>query len=284
MATKRINSNRTQVENARQLLLAAIFSESGASRLAAKQAVKQLLGPIIAARNAGLSFDEIAEKFALAGLELAPSTLRQYFFEQKAEEEQTRQSLKNAQRIAHVKAVLEDKANQVYGEQSFDVALSHAKRLNSQVVTPDFLSSAHVEVAVPMPPTVVVKPEEEGAKTVRPKPEVRKPEIQLPPAVQISPASLPVATPSVEHQLPDPDGAGMTLDELQEALSLPGETTELTEDLILRNGRVYWASSMRPFKGKLTRAHFSVLKAKGRLIAPTKGRSSGDFVNMRTSL
>lgn len=283
MATKRINSNREQVEKARQLLLAAIFTDTGTSRLAARQAVKQLLGPILAARDAGLSFDEIAEKFAQAGLELAPTTLRQYFFELKAEEERARQTLKNAERIAHVKAVLEQKANQAYEEQSFGVALEHAKRVNAQVSAPDFLSEStgKVKTAIPLPPKVE-SPEEGGKARETPKPEAKPQAVKVQPVPQRTEA--PEVPAPVEVELPSPDGEGMTLDELQQALAGAGDPTELTEDLVLINGRVYWAASKRPFRGKLSRAHLSVLRAKGRLIAPTKGRSSGDFVNMRTSL
>lgn len=286
MAGKRINSNREQVEKARQLLLAAIFTDTGTSRLAARQAVKQLLGPILAARDAGLSFEEIAEKFAQAGLELAPTTLRQYFFDLKAEEERARQTLKNAERIAHVKAVLEQKANQAYEEQSFGVALEHAKRVNAQVSAPDFLSegSRTVKTGIPLPPKI--ETQEEGDKsrdTAKPEPKAQAAKEQPVQPVQQR-FEVPGVPAPVEVELPSPDGDGMTLDELQQALSGAGDPTELTEDLVLINGRVYWAASKRPFRGKLSRAHLSVLRAKGRLIAPTKGRSSGDFVNMRSTL
>ncbi|MFP3813913.1 hypothetical protein, partial [Bacillus sp. SIMBA_005] len=59
------------------------------------------------------------------------------------------------------------------------------------------------------------------------------------------------------------------------------DRTELEEDVELRGDNVYYASG-RPFKGNLTKRQIHLLRTVGRLMAPTKGESSRDFVTMAT--
>ena len=79
--TKLEKHDQESVERARKLLLEKFFGGANGDRLRKKEVVRQLLGTIIAVRNDGMSFQDIAKVFAEAGLELNEHTLRLYFVE-----------------------------------------------------------------------------------------------------------------------------------------------------------------------------------------------------------
>ena len=101
---------KENIEKARQLLLSEIFREQTDDRFVKREAVKQLLGPLIAARDSGLSFEEIATVFEKAGLELSPTTLRSYFFELKTAEELAREARRHAEKVTKAKAAMSRKS------------------------------------------------------------------------------------------------------------------------------------------------------------------------------
>ncbi|WP_316685577.1 hypothetical protein, partial [Ralstonia thomasii] len=96
------------VEKARKLLLAKFFDSSAGEKLRKKEAVRQLLGTIIAVRESGMSFDEISTVFAEAGLVLNTNTLRLYFYELKAQAEIAAHEKAHAAQVARTRAQLLD--------------------------------------------------------------------------------------------------------------------------------------------------------------------------------
>lgn len=70
-----------------------------------------------------------------------------------------------------------------------------------------------------------------------------------------------------------------TLDDIERLPEATEEKTAVTEDLIVRDGRVYCASGAA-FRGALTRKQIHLLRTVGRIVARTMSRTSKDFVRM----
>lgn len=76
----------------------------------------------------------------------------------------------------------------------------------------------------------------------------------------------------------------MTLTAIADASLATDERTELLEDVELRTGDLVYYVSGKPFEGFLAQRQVFLLRTVGRLIAPTKTRTSKDFVKMPENL
>jgi hypothetical protein len=76
----------------------------------------------------------------------------------------------------------------------------------------------------------------------------------------------------------------MTLTAIEAASRETEERTDLLDDVELREGELVFYVSGQPFHGFLSQRQIRLLRTVGKIIAPTKGRSSKDFVAMPTKL
>ncbi|MCY0852997.1 hypothetical protein [Cupriavidus sp. D39] len=119
------------VERARKLLLAKFFDSAATDKLRKKEAVRQLLGTIIAVREAGMSFDEIATIFSEAGLVLNANTLRLYFYQLKAQADIAAHEKAHADQVARTRSQLESDDRQRFSQDALTEAQAVAKRKRS---------------------------------------------------------------------------------------------------------------------------------------------------------
>lgn len=285
---------KENIEKARQLLLLEVYREQKEDRFVKREAVKQLLAPLIAARESGLSFEDIAKVFDKAGLTLTPSTLRSYFFELKTEADLAASARKHAEKVAQTKRSIEQKMLERHNTHADKVALAHATRLNQSPALFDALGEvtataqpqtaerampvsapkmdarppAAAAAPIPAKPPESVRVKREGGETVRGTAEAKTHPVE----VQATP--IPDA---VEHSPP------CSLEEIERYSLATDVRTVLEEDLILKNDRVLYVSG-RAFRGTLSKKQIHLLRSVGKIIAPTKGRSSEDFVKMPNKL
>lgn len=114
--------SKEDIERARQLLLAEIFTEKTDDRHVKRDAVKQLLGPLIAARESGLSFEEISKVFERAGLLLSYKTLERYYYALKTEEDLAKEAKLHAERVGKVRQAIETRALREHQEHGAKLA------------------------------------------------------------------------------------------------------------------------------------------------------------------
>lgn len=241
---------KEEIENARRVLLTTIYSEQPNDRFLKKQAVKQLLSELIAARKCGISFEKISEMLKSAGVELTAKTLQSYFFELKTEEELAAEAQRHASKIIQAKAALEKKALDQHARQAAHLAADHARRIQaSQPIERQFKKSVARN------------------KTQ----EVEQSEI---PTLETQTASL-ISTRNGETPL--------TLNAIEKVSLDLKSRPEIEEDIEMRNEYVFYVSG-KPFRGQLTKKQIHLLRTVGKIIVPTKGRSSKDFVAMPSKL
>ncbi|CCD29361.1 hypothetical protein CAGGBEG34_220115 [Candidatus Glomeribacter gigasporarum BEG34] len=240
---------KEEIERARQELLTAIYSESPEDRFLKKQAVKQLLGELIAARKCGLSFEKIVEILKSAGVELTTRTLQSYFFDLKTEEELATEAQRHAMKIIQIKAALEKKVLDQHARHAAYLAADHARR---------------IQASQPI--------EQQLKKSIarNKKQEAERSEI---------PTSEAQTAPSVSTV----DVVPLTLDAIEKTSLDLKNRTELEEDIEMRNEYVFYVSG-KPFCGQLTKKQIHLLRAFGKIVVPTRGRSSRDFVEMSSKL
>ena len=261
---------KENIEKARQLLLLEVYREQKDERFIKREAVKQLLAPLIAARESGLSFEDIAKVFEKAGLVLTPSTLRSYYFELKTEAELATSARKHAAKVAQTKRAIEQQLLEKHNRHAERVALAYAYRLNNSSTLIDTLatpkSSQLTQAELIENP---VTPKQQGSKSVSG-------------AFTKSTEEMTAAAPSASSVLSSKAGEASEAKTLQEIESLSLATddrTTLEEDVILQGNLVRYVSG-KPFLGTLSKKQIHLLRSVGKIIAPTIGRSSTDFVNM----
>jgi hypothetical protein len=298
MATQK-RLQKEDIERARQVLLAAIYSEMPDDRFIKKQAVKQLLSTLIAARDSGMPFERIAETLKSAGLEISTETLRSYFFELKTQEELSAEAQRHAKKVIQTKGVLEKRALEQHVEHAAAVAVGHVRRVQA---TPRLVNAFETAVALEgegnAKPAVTAERRITNITAVRP----AAPAAPNPPQAADSarfrsenggtnappPREEPVALPTSEA-LQDSQAAGsaeqgtLTLAAIEQASMASEERSILEDDVELRGNLVFYVSG-QPFRGMLTKKQIHLLKTVGRIVAPTKGKSSKDFVAMPPKL
>ncbi len=294
------------IEVARQLLIAEAVGHLDDERVAKKTAVRQLIGTLIGARTRGLSFERMAEIMGEAGVPIAPETLRGYYFELKTETELQEENRKHAAKLAKARRDLGAKELAENLQHAQEVAIEHvASRSAQRPRVNAFASKAQLsELARPVPaiaalpsrPEQVASPapessapggEEPVTRIVKATPRAAAPVQPEPkPKRQTAPIASSVAPIEETPATGDVDVSAVqarTIDEIATA-SVGMEVGELVENLHVREGNQVWCESGKPYTGLLKAKQVHLLRTVGRLIAPTVGRSSGDFVAMPRDL
>jgi hypothetical protein len=292
------------IEVARQLLFAEAVGHLDDERVAKKTAVRQLIGTLIGARTRGLSFERMAEIMGEAGIPIAPETLRGYYFELKTETELQEEHRQHAAKLAKARRDLGTKELAKNLQHAQEVAIEHvASRSAQRPRVNAFASKAQQgELARPVPAiaappsrpeqaasparersapggeepaTPIVKATPRAAAPVKPEP--KRPTAPI--ASSVTPIEKTPATGDVDVSAVQ----ARTIDEIATA-SVGMEVGELVENLHVREGNQVWCESGKPYTGLLKAKQVHLLRTVGRLIAPTVGRSSGDFVAMPRDL
>ena len=289
------------VEKARKLLLAKFFDSSASEKLRKKEAVRQLLGTIIAVREAGMSFEEITTVFSEAGLVLNTNTLRLYFYELKAQAEIAAHEKAHAEQVARTRAQLVDDDRARLSTEALTEAEAQAKKKREAGADrKGFLVPPGAAAPSPAKPA---KPERaERPKGARPPAGVAPPPAThaLPAAIQragegatgeagdppdaawVPPADTPTSNATPSGTSPAP--LAPTIEEaLKAGENFTGVRPELRENVVLFRDRVYYESG-EAFDGTLTKAQAHLLRTVGKLIAPTIMSSTKDFVKMPSKL
>ena len=286
------------VEKARKLLLAKFFDSSASEKLRKKEAVRQLLGTIIAVREAGMSFDEITTVFSEAGLVLNTNTLRLYFYELKAQAEIAAHEKAHAEQVARTRAQLVDDDRARLSTEALTEAEAQAKKKREASADRKGLL-VPPGAGAPSP----AKPEKaEKAKGARPPAGVAPPPAThaLPAAIQRAgegapgeagdpsdAAWVPPAGTPTSDAMPSGASSAPLAPTIEEALkageNFIGVRPELRENVVLFRDKVYYESG-EAFDGTLTKAQAHLLRTVGKLIAPTIMSSTKDFVKMPSKL
>lgn len=296
---------KENIETARQLLIADAVGYIEDERFAKKAAVRDLIGTLIAARNRGLSFERMAQLMENAGVPITAGTLRAYFFELKTETELQEENRKHAEKLAKVRRELGAKELAENMKHAQEVAVEHVSSLSAgrprvnafanrqaqrselarpvpaitaQPSQPEQAASPAREISAPggdEPATPIVKAAPRAAAPVKPEP--KRPTAPI--ASSVAPIEKTPATGDVDLSAVQ----ARTIDEIATA-SVGMEVGELVENLHVREGNQVWCESGKPYTGLLKAKQVHLLRTVGRLIAPTVGRSSGDFVAMPRDL
>lgn len=305
MATRK-TIEKNDIEIARQKLLEAIYSELPDDRFVKRDAVRQLLGTLIAARERGLPFGKISEILQQSGLALPAETLRTYFFQLKSRAELAEESARHVRKVAQTREAIQKQVLGRHAAHAHELAASRARRIQ---VTAQPVSAVGSDEAERQPETV-------PSSTVEPQPQITPRILADKPARPASPASPPPppAAPEAarsdsgqaqttgvgaglavcgvppsgkaENTSPTIDAGGvpMTLTAIEAASCETDERTDLLEDVKLRGAELVFYVSGRPFQGFLSQRQIRLLRTVGKLIAQTKGRSTKDFVTMPVRL
>ena len=287
--TKLEKHDQESVERARKLLLEKFFGGANGDRLRKKEVVRQLLGTIIAVRNDGMSFQDIAKVFAEAGLELNEHTLRLYFYELKGQAEIAAHEKAHAEQVARTRAEIAGADLSRLSASALAAAKDEAIRKRGEK---DLQSPPPQKPQAHAAPSAAPPQKAGKASGARP-PKGGAPRLPThasegaieragegwfpPPPIETAPA--PTAKPADSG-----DGLGPTIDEaVQRGVGFVGVRPELRDNVVLLKDRVYWETG-EAFDGALTKAQAHILRQVGRLVAPTTMTSSGDFVEMPNKL
>lgn len=286
MATQK-RLQKDDIERARQVLLAAIYSGLPDDRFIKKQAVKQLLSTLIAARDSGMPFEKIAEVLKTAGLEISSETLRSYFFELKTQEELAVEAQRHAKKVLQTKTTLDRRSLDQHVEHAASVAADHVRQAQGS----PRLINAFQSLGTPerdMAPSVSVptkqgdRPDTFEARTNTSRSNSDKANERA----IIAPAGkqpLPTSEKRAPAVAASPEAPALTIAEIEHASQATDERAALDEDVELRGDVVVYVSG-RPFRGTLTKKQIHLLKTVGRIVAPTQGKSTKDFVVMPPKL
>lgn len=305
MATRK-TIEKNDIEVARQKLLEAIYSELPDDRFVKRDAVKQLLGTLIAARERGLAFGKISEILQQSGLALPAETLRTYFFQLKTQSELAEDSARHARKIAQTREAIQKLVLGRHAAHAHELAANRARRTQAM---PQLVNAFGSGDAEPLPETVPSKPAEPQAqitlgvlhgKTARPASPASPPPPPVAPEAARSDSDEAEAagggarstisgmppTGKAESASPTTDAgrAPMTLTAIEAASRETEERTDLLGDVELRDAELVFYVSGQPFHGFLSQRQIRLLRTVGRIIAPTKGHSTKDFVSMPTTL
>lgn len=304
MAT-RMKFEKGDIEVARQRLLEAIYSELPDDRFLKRDAVKQLLSTLIAARERGLAFEKIAEILRQSGLDLPVETLRSYFFELKTDAELAAENVRHAKKVAQTRAAIQNKVLELHTEHGSELA---ARRARLTQAKPRFVNAFSASESEPVSNPTQQRQEEPRAvkrnlkaENARPaSPAAPLPEPAAPEAARLNSegeGSANAGVASTETAIPTSETATraapaikgendgvLTLTAIEEASRATEDRTELLDDVELREGDLVYYISGQPFRGLLSQRQIRLLRTVGKIIAPTKSRSSKDFVAMPTKL
>lgn len=109
------------IEAARKSVIELTLAHQTTARVARKQAVKELFGTLLASWEAGVPFDKMAAALNASGIQIAPETLRGYFFELKRAEQLS------AENAAHERAMAKIRSENEAKQRAKD--LQHAREI-----------------------------------------------------------------------------------------------------------------------------------------------------------
>lgn len=169
MPSTRGTITKENIEIARQKLLEAIFSELPDDRYVGREAIRQLMSTLVAARERGFSFERIAQRLHL---DITPSTLRTYYFQLKSDAEVAAQTVQHRRKVARAreaiaKEVLEkhiEHANELVSRRALQTQA--APRLVDAFKTNEGETVTYVAVQEPVEPSR--NEENLGTETTRP--------------------------------------------------------------------------------------------------------------------
>jgi hypothetical protein len=218
-----------------------------------------------------MAFDTIARILQDAGLDLPALTLRTYFFDLKRRAESTMEVSRHVKKVAQARAAIQRQVLDRHVEHAHSVVAEHARQMPS---APRLVNADAEEP----------RSNEEGSWHAVNGHAAQK----LSMTRSNNGAAGPHEFPTLEVRipattLPDDSVQVLTLEAIEKVSLLALDRTELEEDVELRGDKVYYATG-RPFRGTLTRRQVHLLRTVGRLIAPTKGESSRDFLVTPTKL
>jgi hypothetical protein len=271
-----------------------------------RDAVKQLLSTLIAARERGLAFGKISEILQQSGLDLPAETLRTYFFQLKTQSELADDSARHARKIAQTREAIQKQVLGRHAAHAHELAANRARRSQATAHLVNAFGSGDAE---PQPETAPLIP---AGPRARKTPRVRNDKTARP-ASPASPPPAPVAPEAARSESGQAETTGggaasavngippsgktdsasratdagrgpMTLTAIEAASRETEERTDLLGDVELRDAELVFYVSGQPFYGFLSQRQIRLLRTVGKIIAPTRGRSAKDFVSMPVTL
>jgi hypothetical protein len=266
-------------------LLANVYGDRASDRVVKKEAVRQLLAPIMAARDAGMTYEDISRLFTQGGLALEAETLRKYFGEAKLASDLAEDARRHADQVAKARGIIARRRSADAFEQADRVAREGAAVSTSGSPAAGAATSpGRDEKAVRLAVAAGVRggkgaqapspsPAAPSAAPAAPRP------IALPQAAAARAKALP-PTVSAESKRPAlATGPARTIDQIERDSAQIDQRFVLPHDLEVRDGKVFSTAGV-PYDGMLTRKQLHLLRQVGRLMAPITGESSKAFVEM----
>lgn len=264
-----MNVSSENIEQARQLLLQEIYCENADERYTRREAIKQLLAPLLAARQSGMSFDKITILFQKVGLALSAKTLERYYYTLKSDEELAKEARQHAQKIRQLRQELRSKSLKMRQEQANKLAVQFAANRSLNKVCNDGENCGeHGQDVAPSNSSKAVK-------LSAPIMTVEAP----PPSKRLNGASSSGAPVVSTKQI-----TARTIDQIAEDSLADNARTVIQADLEVRDQQQVFYANGSPFIGTLTKKQIHLLRTTGRLIASSSGKSSKDFVAMRAQI
>ena len=287
--TKKKTIDKDCIDLAAHLLTLAAHQETEDVRKAKQEAVQQLVGPILSARQTGLNFESIAQILLHAGLEIEPSTLRNYFFKAKTVAEVAESAKLHAKRVEDTRRQLlvetSTARNEVARIAAAGVTTKHNQRSRSGQANKDAMAAflkerqnkdqertADQKLVVL---DTVTEPEVVAQESPRPPSAVAEP----------SPRSEARGLAEAAQQLGQSTGQPHSIENIAQRSEGQEERVRLDADLVLIDDCVFSAGDPKePYFGCLSRKQLHMLRTIKRLVAPKESRTSGDFVKLRREL
>ncbi|MFJ3317179.1 hypothetical protein ACIPLR_17630 [Herbaspirillum huttiense] len=266
-----------EFEPVREKLLQSIFAARKSDNFRKKSMVKALYPEIVSAKDTGLDFEQIAEVIKGAGVEIAPSTLRQYFYEIKRDRDLSALASKTSAQVSGLFKKTQQKA------------LADTSR-NSVLRAKEYASEAMSRPALATSPAIIARAgRDANIEALVGDPQVAKNAT----AGAAAPAVAPTAKPSAAQPQAAPNKwsprenqtPANSLASIEIRSKIASEFPTLETDLELRkDGCVYEAPSGAPYEGVLSARQILMLQRTKTLVGAPQGRTSGDFVKMNKKL
>ena len=290
---KRPKSGAEVVGQVRRALLDAMYSDSQQKRYLKRQVVESLIGVLSAARSSGLDWEEMAKICGDHGFEISPNTLKSYYVDLK-EERESQKIRAQANKIVQTKKEIDLKREIKQGASD---TLDARRRAQQRLATKPKLMSIDRLRSLEEPKTA-----SESELATNPPPAAGSSARKAPPAPTSSSTAPPkyppkqaaASPPKNSGPLQEEDrpsfpelkaGQGKSIEQLEVESKIVETATQVSEHLVLKNGRVYYESGA-PFVDVLAPRQVSMLKMHGRYIANAMAdsRSSSSVVPMKNNL
>lgn len=282
------------VNEARRLLLESVYSDEGEARYQRREVVRQLMGTIQAAKNTGLPFEKIAEIITQSGIEISVSTLKQYYYELKAEAEVAKHANRQAREIQDARRAVMTKRDMAIGSETHAAVKKAAReKVTSRMTKSAPVLMTHQELRREGDGTGSEKEETTPPPQRRRVREDKPPPDRTEDAKQASGSSPPSPPPGDETASLDAAkaklsrGRPLTIADLRALSSEVTGRVDLAEDVVLKDGHALYAKSGKPLDRALAGRQVTLLAQAKRLIASGSkdgNRSGSNFVKMPEKL